>query len=276
MNKESYFISLFRDGAIGDDAALLAPLRRLCVSKDAFCEGVHFRREWMSLYRIGYKAMAVNLSDAVAMNADPRYALLSVALPRQMDRAQMRELAAGLTAAAAEYGVRIVGGDTVADSKLDISITILAEAPHRPLGRRGIRRGDLLAYTGYLGGSARTLRRLLRGGRPAERGRFFTPVLRRAFIRRAARHLRAGMDISDGLFDDTAKLSRINRLGFRPITAVGRAAGCSGEEYEMLIAFSPRKRRALIRIAAATRTPLHLFARAERGLFCNPCRPHHF
>ncbi len=273
MDKEAYFIGRFgRNPFIGDDAAVLGSM---CVSQDAFFENVHFSRRWMRLYDIGRKAMLVNLSDAVAMNAVPRYALLTVAMPPSMNRAEMAELAKGLTDAAEAHGVRIVGGDTIANAKLDISVTILADCD-RPLRREGLKEGDLLAYTGRLGTSARDLKRLMRGGRVSPRSRFLHPVLRTAFVARAARFLRVGMDISDGLFTDLRRLHETNRLGFRFFGPIPKDVGCSGEEYEMLVAFDPRQKERIERIARKTRTPLTIFAEAVRAPYRDPCRPHHF
>jgi len=84
------------------------------------------------------------------------------------------------------------------------------------------------------------------------------------------------MDISDGLFDDLAKLARINRTGFEFLTPIAKNVGCSGEEYELLFAFDPKRREAIERIARATRTKVTIFARATRGRFRNICKPHHF
>jgi len=272
MDKEAYFIRQFSfDKAIGDDGAILG---NMCVSQDAFMEDVHFRRGWLSPYEIGRKAMLVNLSDAVAMNAKPRYALLSVALPPDMTKKQMRELAEGLYETAKTFGVRIVGGDTVAGQKLEISVTVLADCP-RPLRRDGIKIGDWLAYTGSPGRAAKALRRLFGGSGVSPRSRFVHPVLRGAFVYRAARHLRAGMDLSDGLFHDLSRLAGRNRLGFRFLKPLPKSMACAGEDYEMLVAVSPRRKRALARIARATRTPLTFFAKAGRYAFVNPCRPHH-
>jgi thiamine-monophosphate kinase len=273
MNREDFFISLLsQDPAIGDDAAVL---EGWCVSQDAFFEGVHFKRAWMRPAEIAYKAMAVNVSDAVAMAAEPRYALLTVAMPPDMERNEMRELAKGFQRAAEEFGVRIVGGDTIANEKLDISITILARCS-RPLPRTGVRPGDWLAYTGELGRSLSGLRRLMRGGKLHAKARFMRPQLRGRFVRRARRHLRAGMDISDGLGHEMQKLARAGRIGFKWVRKPPRHQTCSGEEYEMAVAFSPRARRAVLRIAASCRTPVTIVARAVRGTYRSPCRAHHF
>ncbi|WP_456450203.1 thiamine-phosphate kinase [Hydrogenimonas sp.] len=273
MNREDSFIRHFESSSlVGDDAAIL---NNMCVSQDAFFEGVHFKRGWMSLYDIGKKAMLVNLSDAVAMNATPRYALLTVAMPKDMTRREMAELARGLRETAEAFGVEIIGGDTLANPKLDLSVTILAEC-ERPLRRTGLKEGDLLAYTGKLGTSRRDLQRLLRGGGVSPVSRFLHPVLRQAFVAKAARYLRVGMDISDGLFHDLEKLHRANRLGFDFFAPIPKRVGCSGEEYEMLVAFDARHEKAVRRIAAQTRTPLTIFAKAARKPYRNVCRAHHF
>ncbi len=83
MDKESRFISLFKSKKIGDDAALVGGM---VYSKDAFFENVHFKKTWMSHCQIAAKAMSVNISDAIAMNAKPKYALLSVAMPKNITR----------------------------------------------------------------------------------------------------------------------------------------------------------------------------------------------
>ena len=274
MNAENYFISLFAhsSGAIGDDGALVGST---VFSKDAFFEGVHFKRDWLSSEQIAYKAMLVNISDAIAMNARPKYALLSVAMPYAFPRAEMDALNRGFARAAKEYGIEIIGGDTIGNIKLDITVTIVSETK-KPLLRKGLKKGDLLAYTGRLGKSGKALRYLMAGGRVHSRSKFVTTELRSDFIYAATDFLSCGMDISDGLFSDLGKLSEANRLGFRFKRCIGKRAGCSGEEYEMLIGFSPRERKKAVRYAQKSRTPLTLFARAVRGSYKNRCKAHHF
>ena len=274
MNAEAYFISLFsrHSRAVGDDGAVIG---RWVYSKDAFFEGVHFRREWMDFEQIAYRAMAVNISDAIAMNAVPRYALLAVGMPKRVTPQEMRCLYRGFERAAAEYGIEIIGGDTIANVKLDITVTIISESV-RPLTRRGLKRGDLLAHTGTLGRSAKALRYLMAGGRLHRGSKFVDLRLRRDFVNLAAPALRCGMDISDGLFSDLEKLSAANRCGVRFFRPFCKTAGCSGEEYEMLVGFAPRMRKKVLRLAQKSRTPLTLVGRAERGSFRNRCKAHHF
>ncbi len=278
MNKEDYFIECFsKSPFIGDDAAVIdaGKLKNLCVSQDAFFENVHFRRDWMSLYQIAKKAMLVNISDAIVMNAKPRYALLTVAIPKNYSRRELKELARGFQDAADEYGITIIGGDTIANIKLDISVTIMADCK-KPVRRSGMREGDLLAYTGELGGSLRDLRRLLRGGSVNESSRFIAPVLRDRFFYEAASSIRCAMDISDGLFHDLEKLHRSNRLGFEFFRHIPKRVGCSGEEFEILFAFDPAKESRIRNIAKKTRTPVTIFARAVRKPYIDICKANHF
>jgi thiamine-monophosphate kinase len=272
MNKESYFISCFSNSRIGDDGAVVG---NYVYSMDAFFENVHFKREWMSLEAIARKAMLVNISDAIAMNASPRYALLTVAMPKSITTAEMTELVRGFEASAREFGIEIIGGDTIANVKLDISVTIISECS-RPLRRNTLKCGEFLAFTGTLGKVKKELATLLRGGSVNPNGRFVSPTLRRDFIKKAAPYLTGGMDISDGLFTELERLSRLNRLDFRFLRPVDALAACSGEEYEMLVAFKAEHREKIEAIAAKTRTPLTLFAVTRRGRFKSRCKANHF
>lgn len=274
MNSEEYFISCMSSDSksIGDDGAVIGSM---VYSKDAFYENVHFKRGWLSPYQIATKAMMVNISDAVAMNADPKYALLSVAMPKTLSKHEMSELARGFKESASEFGIEIIGGDTIANVKLDISVTIVSQSK-RPLLRTGLKKGDLVAYTGILGASRRDLLTLLNGGKLHHHSRFIRLHVRDTFIRQTRALLRAGMDISDGLFSDLQKLSRLNRCGFHFSQKINKSIGCSGEEYEMLIVIPRAKRKAMVRKAEQLRVPLNIFAEVKRGRFTNPCKAHHF
>jgi len=274
VNAENYFISTFcaLGTPIGDDGALVDGW---VYSKDLFFENIHFKREWLTFYQIGYKAMIINISDAVAMNAVPKYALIGAAMPKSISLEQMRELSSGIQAAASEYKIEIIGGDTISNSKLDLSITILSKTS-TPLLRRGLKRGDIIAYTGDIGKSAKQLRYLMSGGRVHTKSRFVSPQLRQSFVSQSRRYLRCGMDISDGLFSDMEKLCHVNRMGVRFFKKIAKSIGCSGEEYEMLIAFSPRQLTTIRRIAARNRITITPVACAMRGSYTNRCKRHHF
>ena len=273
MNKEDYFIKCFeKSNFIGDDAAIL---NNMCISQDAFFENVHFRRGWMSLYEIARKAMLVNISDAIVMNGKPKYALLTVAIPKNYTRQELKELARGFQETADAYGIAIIGGDTIANIKLDISITIIAEC-NKPVFRTGIKERDLLAFTGNLGESRRDLMRLMKGCYIKPNSRFLNPVLRDSFFYKAAPFLRSAMDISDGLFHDLEKLHRANRIGFEFFKPIPKRIGCSGEEFEILFAFDPRYEKKIRNIAKVTKTKLTVFAKAVRKPYKNLCKANHF
>ena len=272
MNLENYFISQLSSNRIGDDGAYIDGF---VYSKDAFFENVHFKTEWMDFYQIAQKAMLVNLSDAVAMNATPKYALLSVAMPRSMTKHDMRELIRGFESVSCEYGVEIIGGDTISNTKLDISITIISKT-EKPLLRSGVRVGDYLAYTGELGSSAKDLKKLLNLGTIHQKSKFVNIKLRVDFIKHTSRYLKSGMDISDGLFSDLDKIASLNRVGFKFMSKIPKLIGCSGEEYEMLVAFDKRNLKAIKRRAQRSRTKLNIFAKASRQRYTNRCKAHHF
>ena len=274
MNAEHFFISLFasKSASVGDDGAVCG---RYVYSKDAFFENVHFKSGWMSLEQIAYRSMMVNISDAVAMNAVPKYALLAVAMPKGYSAAQMEALHRGFDKAAKRYGIEIIGGDTIANVKLDISVTLISET-RRPLLRSGLKTGHLLAYTGVLGRSGRELRYLMSGGRIHGRSKFVNIELRQGFVADAASVLSCGMDISDGLFSDLEKLAEANRCGFCFFKPLSKRLVCSGEEYEMLVGFAPRMRKKMLRLAQKQRMPLTVVGKARRGRFKNRCKAHHF
>lgn len=272
IDKEHYLINRLTSKHIGDDAAVIGDT---LYSMDAFFEDVHYKREWMSMAQIGRKAMLINLSDAIAMNAQPQFALVTVSLPKDLSEAQIDELTLSLESTAKEYGCEIIGGDTIGGDKLHLSITIVSKSD-TPLLRTGLKEGDLLAYTGVLGESKRDLDTLFRGEKIANDSRFFEPMLRAEFIAKARPFLRTGMDISDGLYCDTNKLLDINKYGFQIFVNISDAVGHSGEEYEMLVSFAPEHYDDVVKIAQAANTPLTVFAKVVQNENRFSCKSHHF
>jgi len=272
LNLENYFISNFNSKYVGDDGALVG---NVVYSKDAFFENVHFKRQWMSCFEIAQKAMLVNISDAVAMNAKPKYALLSVAMPKNMTKNDMQELAEGFLRTAEKYNVEIIGGDTISNTKLDITVTIVSRTK-KPLLRSKVRQNYLFAYTGMLGNSAKDLKKLQNLGKIHKKSKFVHIQLRDKFVTNSIRILKAGMDISDGLYSDLDKMASLNRVGVKFIRKIPKYAACSGEEYEMLVAFDKRDTKKLRMHAAQSRTKLTIFAKAARNRYTNRCKAHHF
>ena len=229
----------------------------------------------MSLAQIARKAMLVNLSDAVAMNAQPLYALVTLSLPKDISTEDIDIIVTSLHKVASEYNCEIIGGDTIAGERLDFSITIISKTNHA-LTRKGLKEGDLLAYTGILGESKRDLNRLFKGEKISNNSKFIEPILRKEFIAKSRKYLRTGMDISDGLFCDTNKMLKINNIGFELLKEISPEQGSSGEEYEMLIGFSVEYLKELKEIAKETDTPFTVFARLSKNKLRFDCLNHHF
>lgn len=272
IDKEHYLINKIKSKYIGDDAAVVGDT---LYSMDAFFEDVHFKREWMSMAQIGRKAMLINLSDAIAMNAEPKFALVTVAMPSNLTHEEIDELTLSLQDTAAEYGCEIIGGDTIGGDKLHLSITIISKS-ESPLLRTDVKEGDLLAYTGVLGTSKRDLDALFRGEKIASDSRFYNPTLRAEFIAKARHYLNGGMDISDGLYCDTNKLVNTNKYGFEILENIDDPVGLSGEEYEMLVSFDEANLEALKKISEETNTPLTVFAKVAKNDARFRCDSHHF
>ncbi|MDE7317340.1 MAG: thiamine-phosphate kinase [Helicobacter sp.] len=120
MSTESGFLR-YLHVQIGDDAATLGELVCAC---DSFVEGSHFLRGWLSLAEIAHKALSVNVSDIYAMGAIPCIALLCISIPPQTNACELRELATAVRNACTQYGIALVGGDTIASPLLGLHFTL--------------------------------------------------------------------------------------------------------------------------------------------------------
>ncbi|HET6761011.1 MAG TPA: thiamine-phosphate kinase [Gemmatimonadaceae bacterium] len=234
---------------IGDDAAVLQVPEgeKLVVSTDTSLEGVHFQRDWLDHFEIGYRATAASLSDLAAMAARPLGLMIALTLP-EADRQEARTIATGIRDGASAVLCPIVGGDLSSGKVLSLTITALGSVA-RPLSRAGAKAGQRVYVTGQLGGPAAALRAWRAGKVPSEvdRARFAHPVPRiDAAVGLAERGATAGIDVSDGLIADLGHiaaaskvcieidLDRIPRLdGISPLEAAS-----SGEEYEIVVTAS--------------------------------------
>src|SRR5437762_7447918 len=114
----------------GDDAALVEMGDRLGVlTADLLVEGVHFDTGMLSAHDLGYKSVAVNVSDIAAMGGSPRFGLVSLGLPAETDASWVVELYGGLREAADEYALALVGGDLSRSDRVVISVALTGEAP---------------------------------------------------------------------------------------------------------------------------------------------------
>jgi thiamine-monophosphate kinase len=235
---------------IGDDAAIISvpPGERLVVTTDTSVEDVHFRREWLSHFEIGYRATAAALSDLAAMAAKPLGIVIALTLP-EGDRAEARALAVGIREGASAVLCPIVGGDLSAGKSLSLTITALGAVVH-PLLRAGARVGQRVYVTGHLGGPAAAVRAWRAGREPTERdrARFANPIPRiDPAIGLAQRGASAGIDVSDGLVADLAHIAAASKVCIeidldripRLETVSALEAANSGEEYEIAVTAPP-------------------------------------
>ena len=281
---------------VGDDGALLrVPAGHdLVAVLDTLVQGTHFL-PGCEPRSIGYRALAVNLSDLAAMGATPAWALLGLTLPAA-DEALLQGMAQGLGQLAAEHGVALVGGDTTAGP---LALTVQAMGfvpPGQALQRRGARPGDLLCVSGTLGDSAAglALERGAQGGlvpdpallQPEQwlRQRFLFPQPRVALGQALRGLATACIDVSDGLAQDAGKLAAASGCGLRldvaqlPLSAALRArvglaqarhwALTGGEDFELCFALPSSLQPRLPQLAAAAGCALQCVGRfeAEPGL----------
>ncbi|MBC6609766.1 thiamine-phosphate kinase [Hymenobacter sp. BT507] len=225
---------------IGDDAAILSPAagQDTVISTDLLVEGVHFDLTFCPLKHVGYKAVAVNVSDVAAMNATPTQLVVGIAVGARYSVEAIEELYEGMRLACEAYSVDLVGGDTTASrGGLTISVTVLGQvAQGQAVRRSGAQSNDLLCVTGDLGGALLGLQVLEREKQAWQADPEFQPELEkyRYVVQRQLRpearmdiiyELRelgitptSMIDISDGLASETLHLCQASGVGARIFT----------------------------------------------------------
>jgi len=236
---------------IGDDAAVIrqTPGRSLLVTCDMLIEGVHFDIRSATPFQIGWKALAVNISDIAAMGGVPRWAVISLGLDRDCTVRFVDGIYRGIGAIARQFGVNIIGGDTNASRYLVIDVALIGEVEQaRQVTRRGARVGDIILVTGEIGaGGVRHLN--------------FTPRLAesRKLVKEYAVH--SMIDVSDGLLLDLGRIldsSGVGALIYENLIPVSRharsfrAGVTAGEDFELLFTMSSEETARFFRRYAAS------------------------
>ncbi|HTP94507.1 MAG TPA: thiamine-phosphate kinase [Burkholderiales bacterium] len=275
---------------VGDDAALVRPRAgaELAVSTDMLVAGTHFFDD-ADPRLLGWKSLAVNVSDMAAMGATPRWATLAISLPR-VDERWLAAFARGVFACARRFGVELIGGDTTR-GPLNICVTILGDVPAgRALRRDAARAGDDVWVSGTLGDAALALAHLRGRIRLPARDfaacaqRLHAPVARVALGRALAGVAHAAIDVSDGFAADLGHILERSRAGalvrladLPRSAAMLRQAGsriaracllAGGDDYELCFTAPPAARRRIETIARRLRLRLTRVGAIEsrRGL----------
>ena len=267
---------------IGDDCAVLRFGDDLWVAAtDMLVSGRHFEG-WAAPEDVGYKAVAVNVSDVAAMGGTPRFVLASGGADDAETTLRCME---GVLEACEELGAYPLGGDTIGAAALTVDVAILGQLAHPPVLRSGARPGDLLAVTGELGASAAGLLALENAHAGPERimRKHLRPEPRVTLGHAAARlGAHAMIDLSDGLASDVRHICEKSGVGCRvgldllPVAgdtreylrSAGRdpeiLAATGGEDYELLIAAPHEIVQAL---TAESEVPVTLIGEAtEKGV----------
>ena len=219
---------------IGDDAAVLDfKDKKVVVSTDIMVEGVHFDLAYMPLKHLGYKAVVTNVSDICAMNAKATQITVSIAVSNRFPLEALEELYDGITLAANEYKVDVIGGDTTSSQKgLIISITVLGEADAEEIVyRNGAKATNLLVVTGDIGAAYMGLQVLEREKQVFQVNpnsqpdlELYTYLIERQLKPEARKDVRtllhaleikptAMIDISDGLSSEIIHLCKQSNVG---------------------------------------------------------------
>jgi thiamine-monophosphate kinase len=270
-----------------DDAALLGGDQ--VVTVDAIVEGVHFRAGDPPEL-VARKLLRVNLSDVAAMGARPEHWLLAMALPSHCDDAWVERFAAGLAADQAEYGIRLLGGDSTATpGPITLAVTMIGRlGVAGAVKRAGARPGDLVFVTGTIGDAALGL---VAAGRALDLGfaarqfleeRYLLPRPRVSVGWRLAGLAHAMLDVSDGLVGDLEHMAEVSGVAAEidaaaiPLSdaaaeALAEAPGLietvltGGDDYELLFAAPSEAAPALRAIAAETGVPITPIGRIREG-----------
>ncbi len=283
--------------SIGDDCAVIKSGRRyLLFTIDALIENIHFDRRYTPPAHLGYKSLAVSLSDIAAMAGDPKGAVVSLAVPPDLELVFILEFAKGMRRCASEYRCPIIGGDiSKSTDSIFINTAVIGESLSKPIMRNGARDGDLIAVAGVIGESKAGMM-LLQAELKKGKIHSNNPIYRRKFVRshlkpkplieeasRLAKLLKLNsmIDIPDGLSSELNHIAEQSKVkiiieknkipigkGLKKFCADNRLEAWEfvvkgGEDYALLFSFPKRNYHKLKNYKL--KTPITVIGFIEKG-----------
>ncbi len=270
---EKYFIKRCNDNSIiagiGDDAAIVTvrPNHQLVITTDTMLEGCHFT-EKTPPYAIGYKLMAVNISDIAAMGAEPRWATLNLILTHA-DEEWLEQFSMGLKDCAQSQNISLIGGDTTRGDCLALSVQLIAEIPsNKSMLRSGAQVNDEIFVTGVIGSAAQALEYLQQHNyshdnlTESQYSALYMPPSRIKLAQDLREVATSAIDISDGLLHELELICAAGQTGAEiqldqiPLDTVSDGlefdvmkAITGGEDYELLFTAATHHAEAIYSLA---------------------------
>ncbi len=278
---------------IGDDSAVLRPKKDMDIllTTDLLVEDIHFDLKYTTFRQLGYKALAVNISDIAAMGGIPRYLVVSLAIPGGLNIKDIDAIYKGIDILAKRFGINLAGGDTSASKKgIFISITLLGDVePGIAIARSGARVGDSIIVTGSLGDSSAGLE-ILKKGEETEKGYNYlkkrhlmpTPRVDEGKFLATNKLATSMIDISDGLLSDLSHILEESGAGAQlfldkiPISPQLKSycakkeisplmyAFSGGEDYELLFTASKISTQEVVNSSLLTKTGVSVIGRITK------------
>ena len=281
---------------IGDDCAIFkgASGRVNLVTLDTLVQGIHFDLTWHPAYELGRKSASVNISDIAAMGGSPRFALLSLAMPKSVQNEWVESFMDGFLDGLNKYGVMLVGGDTVASGhEIVVSVTMFGDVSEAEvLTRDKAKVDDLVMVSGCLGGAAAGLDLCRQGQESSDEYQSLVkahldpiPLVELGRVLAQSGLVHAMLDLSDGLATDLAHICAESRVGAQVMAEdvpqsdlLKRAAKfcdhtplewalAGGEDYHLLFTVAPdneQKLKDLVKIELGS--ALYCVGRIVNGL----------
>ncbi|WP_040513391.1 thiamine-phosphate kinase [Gracilibacillus halophilus] len=265
---------------IGDDAAIIRSLNQdIITTVDTMVESIHFTTQTMEPFHVGYRALAANISDIVAMGGKPTSFLVSIVVPKNWEKEQLREIYQGIDQLAQKFQMDVIGGDTVTGQQLTISITVFGSVnKHQVRYRSHAQAGDVVFVTGTIGDAACGLDLLLHEDQDTQQNyeyfinRHRMPLPRVNFIQATGNIKRMALnDISDGISNEANEIAEASHVALRinekaipyhigitdfPKEKQQQWLLSGGEDFELLGTVSPNEWEKLVSIAEKTNTKI--------------------